>query len=426
VQFLQKTNKCTSTSWTTVSPKHFLKRALSVFILVGLTFCTLHTHLYAVEVQERETIPYDIGLSDQKNNKYGFYGNIAVTKLSAGENALYSDSQEWIKGFYYYAITKMGFTDLPYNYIVTWDGEVYEGKGGSAGVFVPINGEKSDVSTDSMVIAYFDNNREITNAGREALVDLFSRSMSKFDLEHSEITAVDRDVYRKDNKSVAQLVLSESVDENWVDIVDEIKSQVTISESSFTYKGNIESVDYPKEVKAGENFMVKVKVKNESNMLWYNSGEHRVMIGTSAPRNHESNYYVSDKWASFSRVVTTQKEWVLSGNVGTFEFEMNTPLIAGNYEETFEVLVLPDSWVKGTQFKVDFKVNAGGLDIVEIRDTETGSLNVRDCPSTGCDQIGQVVPGEKFVKLEQDGNWYKIKFQGDKQGWVYGKYVRDI
>jgi hypothetical protein len=375
---------------------------------------------------KRDEVPYDANLSDQESNVYGSYDTIAVVRLSPPKGIGYGNSEDWIKGFYYYSITKMGFADIPFHYIVSWDGSVYEGKGGGQGVQLSINLEESDISSNVLLVGYFDNNRELTNSGDEQMLEILSELLGRYDLENEAIVPAEFQISRKEENSLAALILKQSEEGYWEDVVSRQISRVSPKQYSREFEGSIENVNYAAEVEAGQNFVVTLQVKNNSDFPWYNSGEHRIMVATSDPRNHESDFFVTDKWASFTKVDTMKEQWVLPQEIANFEFELATPLLPGEYSETFEAVSLPDDWIKGTQFTVDFTVSSAGLDLVEIRDTETGSLNVRDCPSTGCNQIGQVVPGDILVKIGTDGNWYQVQFGGGKEGWVYGKYVEDI
>jgi hypothetical protein len=378
------------------------------------------------DIKDRESIPLDTKLSDQSANSYGLYEEICLVRLSAARGVSYSDSSDWMKGFYYYSITKLGFIDIPFNYIVTWDGLVYTGRGGGEGIMLPIDTENSDLSSNCMVIAYFDNNREFTNAGKDSLEELISKNMGKYGIEKAEVFSVESFLKKHEDNTPSQLVLKKDEESSWQDIVANLLRNASPATIDINYQAEIESVESVQEVDAGQNFEVKVKAKNTGDFPWYPTGDKKIIVATSDPRDHESDFFVSDKWISFSKVVTMNQDWVLSDEEAEFTFEMSTPLIPGEYTEKFELLVMPGNWVENSQFEVSFKVNSAGLDLVEILDTETGSLNVRDCPSTGCDQIGKVVPGDILVKVGSDGNWYEVEFGDGETGWVYGKYVNDI
>lgn len=57
-----------------------------------------------------------------------------------------------------------------------------------------------------------------------------------------------------------------------------------------------------------------------------------------------------------------------------------------------------------------------------ILDTPTGFLRVRKEPSIASEQIGQVLPGEKYDLLEEQSGWFKIKLKDQSSGWVSSQY----
>lgn len=63
---------------------------------------------------------------------------------------------------------------------------------------------------------------------------------------------------------------------------------------------------------------------------------------------------------------------------------------------------------------------------VEILDTPTGFLNVRDEPSTsGSEILTKVDPGEYFKLLdENDSGWLKIEYKKGEEGWISGQYAK--
>lgn len=64
---------------------------------------------------------------------------------------------------------------------------------------------------------------------------------------------------------------------------------------------------------------------------------------------------------------------------------------------------------------------------IQVLDTDTGYLNVRSEPSTSAEVLVKIYPGEFYTYVEEqktgDNIWYKIKYDGDKTGWVSAKYA---
>lgn len=59
-----------------------------------------------------------------------------------------------------------------------------------------------------------------------------------------------------------------------------------------------------------------------------------------------------------------------------------------------------------------------------ILDTPTGFLRVRTEPAKTASEIGQVKPGADYAVLGSENGWYKIEYQGGKEGWVSGEFVK--
>ena len=61
---------------------------------------------------------------------------------------------------------------------------------------------------------------------------------------------------------------------------------------------------------------------------------------------------------------------------------------------------------------------------VTILETPTGFLRVRNAPSLGGAEIGQVKPGEKYQLLNEQTGWYQIKLTTGATGWISSQYAQ--
>jgi len=59
---------------------------------------------------------------------------------------------------------------------------------------------------------------------------------------------------------------------------------------------------------------------------------------------------------------------------------------------------------------------------IVIKDTPTGWLRVREEASVNASESARVNPGEKFELIEEQTDWYKIKYDTNKEGWVSAVY----
>lgn len=395
-----------------------------LFLFVSLFLLFNFSTVRAESVTQRTEIPVDESLADQTLNEYSPPNSVAVVRVRPPESLQYAESEEWLRGFYYYSIVKMGFRDIPFNYVVTWDGEIYQGKGGHYDV-MPLAEWNTDNDRRSVVVAYFDNNKEVGVDSKKSLTDIVSEVLTKYDIEKEQTFAADLSIAEKSEvESVIKLTQLETG--YWKEVVSEITESARVGNDSRDLEGEFISAEYPESVDAGSNFVVTVKMKNTGEFPWYNQGGKATYISTYDPLGHDTTLSVGDKWASLSLAVNPNEDWVLPGEEGTFEFEIDTPLVPGDHSESFVLVELPDNVVEGTQFDMNFNVNKGDYDLVEILDTETGYLNVRKCPSTGCENVGKVVPGEVYIMTGRDGNWYKINYSEDSEGWVYAKYAKAL
>lgn len=62
---------------------------------------------------------------------------------------------------------------------------------------------------------------------------------------------------------------------------------------------------------------------------------------------------------------------------------------------------------------------------VRILDTGIGYLRVRSGPGKSYDEIGRATVGSKYTYLGQQGDWYKIVFEGD-EGWISSDYAERL
>jgi len=63
---------------------------------------------------------------------------------------------------------------------------------------------------------------------------------------------------------------------------------------------------------------------------------------------------------------------------------------------------------------------------IQILDTPTGWLRVRESPNLSASESAQVKPGEEFIYQQEENNWYQIEYEKDKLGWVFGDYVKVV
>lgn len=69
------------------------------------------------------------------------------------------------------------------------------------------------------------------------------------------------------------------------------------------------------------------------------------------------------------------------------------------------------------------KVNPPAKPYIEVQDTPTGTLNVREEASTSSTILTRINPGEFYPLLDEDNGWYKIEYEAGEEGWVSSQYA---
>lgn len=64
--------------------------------------------------------------------------------------------------------------------------------------------------------------------------------------------------------------------------------------------------------------------------------------------------------------------------------------------------------------------------LIEIGETGTGWLRVRQEPTTSSSESAKVNQGQKFVPLEEQNGWIKIEYEKGKFGWISSDYVKKL
>lgn len=60
---------------------------------------------------------------------------------------------------------------------------------------------------------------------------------------------------------------------------------------------------------------------------------------------------------------------------------------------------------------------------ITIKETETGWLKVRESNSSSSKEIVKVKPGESYVLLDEETDWYKIDLGSSNSGWISATYA---
>ncbi|MBX6334387.1 hypothetical protein IRY61_03555 [Candidatus Saccharibacteria bacterium] len=93
----------------------------------------------------------------------------------------------------------------------------------------------------------------------------------------------------------------------------------------------------------GTRLYVGFRVKNTSNYVWSNTGNHPITVGTVRPIDRNSPFCDST-WLGCNRPARMIEQTVNPGEYATFEFWMKAPSQPGTYREYFSLVAEGQAW----------------------------------------------------------------------------------
>ncbi|MGE5327869.1 MAG: hypothetical protein ACM3KH_00890 [Thiobacillus sp.] len=111
--------------------------------------------------------------------------------------------------------------------------------------------------------------------------------------------------------------------------------------SDYQYQNKIST---PIVVTPGQEFYVKIVLKNTGNQVWYSD---IVRLGTQNPADRASLFATSD-WINNRRPASVSEGLVMGGNNATFTFKAKAPSELGTYQESFGLVIEGYRWISGS------------------------------------------------------------------------------
>jgi len=88
------------------------------------------SEINGLNIITREEQELDVSLANSSTIQYLQPTKIIISRVQTKSEDLASDSSKWVDALYYYSITRQGFADIPFNYLVDRNGKIYQGRGG--------------------------------------------------------------------------------------------------------------------------------------------------------------------------------------------------------------------------------------------------------------------------------------------------------
>jgi len=130
--------------------------------------------------------------------------------------------------------------------------------------------------------------------------------------------------------------------------------------SQYVYTNSTKSQLYNTDATANKSrVFMSIKARNTGNTIWKNSGTNPTRLGTNSPVDRASEFYDSS-WVAQDRPAILKEPTVAPGEIGTFEFWINTPYKPNGLviNESFRPVVEGLVWMNDVGMYQQFKFNS--------------------------------------------------------------------
>ena len=391
-------------------------KTVSKILITTILFLSVTSVVSAFDDQSIETSGFDTTLADQTYTEYANPTKFYLTQVTTEAKDLENNPEQWVSALYYYSITRLKFADIPYNFLLDEDGQIYEGRNGGIGA----NPELKNID-GAIIIGYLSNNAILTTRAEQSLLIMLEEISKKWGIDEYQAVTLKASEVENSLTTVVPTKVTNDFSESIDDVLDGWDGY---QDEDLTYKSEIVSVVTEDEVEIGKKLNVKVTIKNNNDFPWFTDANP---IYVSVKDNEESSFAVNGVWESFSKPVSISDQVVKPGEEVELTFDLQAKITPGKASESFEILKFVDSPFVDSSFEVKFTVVKGDNKLVKIYSPQYGFANIRECPRYNCEIVDSVDEGTVFVELERnDDAWVKIQYDEDTEGWVYVKYIKSI
>ncbi len=349
---------------------------------------------------------------------------VYIFPIRTEDEDLKTDSKRWVDNLYYYTITNMHFPDIPFNYVLSTEGEVYGVRENPAINSLTLPGQPTAVLVGVLL------DGEINTQQATSLQELLADLNSIYGIQKDEVETVKLAFAHQDTgdgekvPGLYEIRLVQAGDAFINSVRDAIAGVDYASAPRVDVALSIEDVKYDVKVRLGEKLPVEFTLRNDGTDPLVVGENNSLLLKTADDK--DSPFAVSGVWPSLDTPILIDNMILKPEESKIFKFDMFASVLPGSQSQSFHIVDHDGNEIDGTEFTVDFAIERGDAKILEIKDTDTGYLNVRKGPALNSEKVSQVGVGERFVWTEKDGAWYKIKYSDSAEGWVYARYVREL
>lgn len=409
--------------------KVVLNYVTAIFSLV-VSFLLLTNPVSALSVIKPAEAAIDTAIV-QEDNAFTAPSKIVVVPINIPSSGFNVNGNDWARGLYYYLIandSRPGFTDIPFHYIVTADGYVYEGNRGGDERKVTIEGYGSN----AIVVGYlvFKRQTGFDVRAESVLADLLIEVANRNAINPNSIETIGLKLQRNDEAKTIRLIKSDTIG-TWQTglnrIVDSVRPRYNPQPRAVNVE--IQAVNLPAEgVNPGTLVEGKITLKNTAEKGLYGN-TNAELVATSINSGRQSKFFITGEWLSTTQFgFMSEDSAIRPGESKEFPFKVYVPLWFGEQQEEFELRTVTGQVVANTRFTVKLNINRPEGTIVEIKPTPVGFLRMRGGP-TGLqnNETGRVYQGERYFQIDDAGNGYiQIKLPDGRTGWISKGYVKYV
>ena len=377
----------------------------------------------AINVIPSSAYNIDKELIKQEDN-FNLPNSIYIVPITMDSDIEVADS-DWYEGMFYYQASKLNQGDFLAHYFLTKDGLVLEGnsKGDEQRFNIANNTDKP------IVIIYFaqKDQGDFTPDVKATLKNLVLGIANTNAIKMDKVFIRSVELLLKKGEPIFQKF--DVFGGNWEVTLNSLIKEIAPSYKPIVknYNISVEKIDLPTaSVPYGTTLEIGITIKNNSNKVLYQGTDYEPLI--SKLQNDSSKFYINGIWLSQTQSgFMNEGSMIKSMESKKFSIKINVPLYFGEQKETFQLINSLGTPYLGTNFEIAVNVLKPDKPVVEITQTETGQLNVRDGPWYSAPVIYKVTPGQRFFVLDRtDSGYIKLDLGGGKSGWVVARYTKEI
>jgi hypothetical protein len=322
---------------------NFKKVIASFLICIILIITTAYPILADPTVIIRDNWGADSSISKSLSITYKQVNNIRVIEIDPPSREIMTNTTLWLRGLYYYFTSENGMPDIPFNYIVGWDGKVYQGLNGDIDAQV-----QSTDHLGTLVIAYLSDGTYSSSNGMSSLESVIKEMSNKYYIDMSHVFASDWTVINSNNSNTLQFTNTENA--LWQNAILNIKNDLGYKPPSqgqvmgsvtdniqIPHVGTVSNVTFCPtsscKVSSSQTLTVSVKLQNTGIMNIYSPIQ---FVADNSPKT--GSYLYDSSWVDSNDTgITNLQSRIQPGQAVTLTFKIDVPSVKSHWSQSFHI-----------------------------------------------------------------------------------------